>query len=332
MESANADAHVNFTDPEHDRQVIKPIRHHNLWAMYKQQEAQLWKREEIVFSQDIIDWRTSEILTPEVKQFLLKIIGFFAVSDSLVVKNLIDQFLTEVTVPECKAFYSVQAFIEMVHSETYADMLGLFTEEGESKEIVATPAIQAKAKWAEKYMDSSKPFAVRLWAFCVFEGVLFQASFASMFWLKRKGVCPGITGSNEFIAKDEDLHARFAAAMINMLDVPLTQEAMFEVLKEAVECEEQFVAESLKEDLMGMTKEMLTQYVHFSADRLVKFIDRTDKGKPTPLFDQSNPFKWMEMSDLSGKTNFFERRVTEYESSAVGMDKGENDFELDEDF
>ena len=326
--------YVDFTSDKHDRQVILPARFKNLWKFYKIQEAQIWKFEELSFTQDVIDWKNSDVLTPQVKKFILQIIGFFAVSDSLVVNNLIDRFLTEVVVPECKAFYSVQAFIEVVHAETYAAMLNLFTETDERHDIIASPAIQAKATWAQTYMNKDKPFAVRLWAFCVFEGVLFQASFASMFWLKKKGVLPGVTGANEFISRDEDLHARFAAEMINMLEIPLTQEDMYEVLNEAVECEEAFVRESLTEDIMGMTKDMLIQYVCFSADRILGFIKRTDKGPAPLLYNQKNPFKWMEMSDMDGKTNFFERRVTEYESSTVGMDKGEegDDFNLDEEF
>lgn len=321
---------VDFTDPANDRQIILPVPSHllPLWDKYKQQEAQIWKREEIVFSQDILDWKTSPILTPKVKQFLVRIIGFFAVSDTLVINNLIDQFLTEVKVPECKFFYSVQSFIEAVHSETYAVILQLFA--GNNDAITASPAIQGKAKWAQKYMNQTMPFTTRLWAFCVFEGVLFQASFAAIFWLKSKGVCPGITQSNEWISRDEALHAEFAALMLNMSKNPISKEVLYDVLREAVECEEAFVMEALEDDIVGLTKDLLIQYVHFSADRILLQIDHVAEGEPVErLYNQNNPLKFMEMSDLDGKTNFFERRVTEYESSTVGQKEG---FDFDDEF
>lgn len=326
------ESHVDFTDEKNERQIILPVptQLQPLWDLYKQQEAQIWKREEIDFTQDIMDWKSSPILTPKVKSFIMYVIGFFAVSDTLVINNLVDQFMTEVKVPECKFFYSVQSFIEAVHSETYAVMLQLFSKNGAA--ITASPAIQGKAKWAQKYMDSSMPFTTRLWAFCVFEGVLFQASFASMFWLKRKGVCPGITSSNEFISRDEALHAEFAATMLNMCKVPISRDVLYDVVREAVQCEEAFVREALEEDIMGMTKDLLIEYVHFSADRILGLITNVDDGYiVTPLYNQQNPFKWMEMTDLDGKTNFFERRVTEYESSTVGQDKGDS-IDIDEAF
>ena len=172
---------IDFTDEKHNRQILLPTPPHlrKLWDLYKQQESQIWKREELDFTADVADWRNSPILTPEVKRFLLYVISFFAVSDQLVINNLVDQFMAEVKVPECKCFYSVQSFIEVVHSETYAIMLTLFSNKGE--EISASPAIQAKAQWAQKYMNPDMPFTTRLWAYCVFADVLFQASFASMF-------------------------------------------------------------------------------------------------------------------------------------------------------
>lgn len=325
--------YIDFTDEKHDRQVLlpSPEKFAPLYDFYKQQEKQIWSVHELDFSKDIQDWRTSSVLTDEVKQFILHVIGFFAVSDQLVITNLIDSFIGEVRVPECKAFFAVQAFIEVVHSETYAIMLNTFSEDGSREEIVASPSIQGKAKWAQKYMNNDMPFNVRLWAFCVFEGVLFQASFASMFWLKKKNVCPGITSSNDLISKDERLHALFGAAMLNMAE-PLALETLNEVLTEAVRCEEEFVREALPNNLMGMNQELLIQYVHFSADRILNEIDHSDKGKPEPLYNAANPFTWMQNSDLDGKTNFFERRVTDYERDHSASVASGDALDLVEDF
>ena len=221
----------------------------------------------------------------------------------IIVENLQDQFMSEVTLAECRSFYALQAFVETVHSETYAKMLQLFAPPERHEELcklsMKNNSILGKIRWAEKFMASEEPFAVRLWAFCIYEGVLFSASFCAIYWLRERGLCPGLTTSNDFIARDEGLHAQFAVEMIKMLpEIP--KERFYEVIREAVAKEKIFVEESLQNRLKGLNMDSMYQYVCFCADRLLLMIGLEK------LFKVENPFRWMEKISFDGKTNFFE--------------------------
>ena len=318
-----------FTSADQKRFVLKPIRHSNLWNIFKEQQSVLWTTEEILWDNDKSDWDT---LQPEAQNFLLHIIAFFASSDMLVIDNLMDQFMSEVTVAECRVFYTLQAYIETIHSETYATALEKFAPADQKKHLfdaLATePTIQAKGMFAEKYMQADRPFEERLWAFCIFEGVLFAASFASLYWLRTKNKCKGLTFSNELIQRDESLHAKFGVEMLNMMDPPLNPEKAIAILKEAVDIEERFIHKALPQNLTGLSTEHVIEYVRHCAERLLSML----KGKHAKPWNATQPLAFMEMISIDSKTNFFEARVAEYTMAGVGNDPSTSGFDLDVDF
>lgn len=313
---------TDFLAPENKRMVLLPIRYPTLFNIFKRQQEVIWKTEEIDFKQrDLDDWKG---LTEDARNFLLYILGFFASSDMLIVDNLLDNFMSEVQVAECRAFYALQGFIETIHSETYATMLNMFAPKGHDMfdALTRVESIKRKGEFVAKYMDASRPFAHRLWAFAIFEGVLFSASFASIFWLKKQGgLCPGLCQSNQLISRDEGLHAQFAIEMLKMTHEPISEEDAHTIMREAIECETAFVREALPERLMGLNADSLTQYVQYCADRLLAMAGFG------PIWKVTNPFEWMTSISLEGKTNFFEKRVTEY--STVGSS---NEFAMDDSF
>lgn len=313
---------VDFLAPENKRMVLLPIRYPSLFNIFKKQQEVIWKTEEIDFQQrDVDDWNK---LSDDAQNFLLHILGFFASSDMLIVDNLLDNFMSEVQIAECRAFYALQGYIESIHSETYATMLSMFAPKDHDMfdALNRVESIRMKGEWAKKYMDESKPFAHRLWAFCIFEGVLFAASFASIFWLKKQGgKCPGLIQSNELIARDEALHALFGIEMLNMTKDPISEEDAHTIMEEAIRCEKEFVDEALPERLMGLNADSLKRYVQFCADKLL-----TMAGFQK-LYKTTNPYEWMTSISLEGKTNFFEKRVTEYSAA----DKS-HEFGIDDDF
>ena len=320
---------MNFlTDPSQKRLVLKPIVHSNLWSIFKEQQSVLWTTEEIDWSSDKEDW---DSLPKDAQHFLLRILAFFAGSDMLIVDNLMDQFMAEVQVAEARAFYSLQSYIETIHSETYSLALDKFAPPEQRAQLFnaleTEPTILAKGAFARKYMDQERPFAERLWAFCIFEGVLFAASFASLYWLRTKDKCKGLTFSNELIQRDESLHAKFGVEMLNMLDVPLSKETIRTILKEAVDIEEEFVRQALPNNLTGLNKEHLCEYVRYCAERLMSMLKK-DCGT---IWNASQPLAFMEMISIDAKTNFFERRVSEY-AKAVGETAENAGFDLDADF
>jgi len=325
-----------FTDEQNKRDVLLPIQYPTLWKVFKKQQAVVWTTEEIDFANDKTGFNT---LDREAQHFLLTIISFFASSDLLILDNLMEQFMGEVTVAECKAFYALQSFIETIHSETYATMLHKFVPDQSSKYIDGLnkiASIRAKGEWARKFMDPGRPFAVRLWAFCIFEGLLFSASFASIYWLRTKGnLCPGLTFSNELIARDEALHAEFAIEMYNLLENPLPTDLVHEVLSEAVALEEAFVKEALPKRLEGINADSMCQYVRYCADRLLSLL-RGPGGRPYPRLNhhkaRTNPYPWMNAISLESKTNFFEKRVAEYVKANVGDEMKTESFDMDVDF
>lgn len=318
---------MNFTDSKHKRFVLHPIQHKNLWDLFKQQQQVIWTTEEIDFSQDKIDWKKMEQPT---KDFILKIIAFFAGSDILVIDNCMDQFMSEITVAECKMFYSLQAFVESIHSETYSTMLSEFggKDFNELKDAIdKIDSIKGKADWARKYMDKKQPFGVRLLAFAIFEGVLFSASFCSIYWLRTKNLCHGLTYSNELIARDEALHASFGLEMFNMLGVNAPDEKIIhQVMDEAIALEMKFVDECLPKRLQGINANTMKEYVKYCADHLLQRIGIKK------LYNANNPYPWMDMISIDSKSNFFEKRVAEYSLATVGNNVEDNSFSMDGDF
>jgi len=321
-----------FTNPKQKRYVLKPIVHKNLYRYFKKQQSVLWTTEEISWDNDKKDWET---LDSSAQDFLLHIIAFFASSDMLVIDNLMDQFMSEVTVAECRAFYTLQAYIETIHSETYATALEIFAPKERRAQLFNAleqePTIQAKGQFAGKYMNKKRPFEERLWAFCIFEGVLFAASFASLYWLRTKNKCKGLTFSNELIQRDESLHAMFGIEMLNMSAVkghPIDPERAVHILKEAVAIEENFIRKALPENLTGLATEHVIEYVRHCAERLLSML----KGDHELPWKASQPLAFMEMISIDSKTNFFEARVAEYTMASVGNSAEDTSFSMDADF
>lgn len=304
-----------------NRFVLYPIQYPKLFEFYKKHIASFWTVDEIDMSQDTIDWQK---LSQSERDFILCILGFFSASDGIVVENLVTNFCAEVQLPEARAMYSFQAAMENIHSETYSLMIDtLATDDQKDKlfhHIDNHPGTRAKADWAMKYMNAKKGcvknFSERLVAFACVEGIMFSSSFCALYWLKNRGLCPGLTFSNELISRDEGLHRDFAVAMYKMCP-KLPRKRILEIVNSAVEVEMKFVNYSLPENLKGMNKNMMQQYVKFVADHLLNALGYNKCYKVV------NPFPFMNMISLEGKTNFFERRVGEYArptTMSFGMD------------
>lgn len=303
------------------RFVLYPIQYPKLFEFYKKHIASFWTVDEIDMSQDTIDWQK---LTPTERDFILCILGFFSASDGIVVENLVTNFCAEVQLPEARAMYSFQAAMENIHSETYSLMIDTLAT-SQQKELLFNhienhPGTKAKAEWAMKYMEAKRGcvtnFSERLVAFACVEGIMFSSSFCALYWLKNRGLCPGLTFSNELISRDEGLHRDFAVAMYKMCP-KLSRKKILEIIQSAVEVEMKFVKHSLPENLKGMNYDMMTQYVQFVADHLLNSLGYNK------LYKVKNPFPFMDMISLEGKTNFFERRVGEYSrptAMSFGMD------------
>mmetsp|Transcript_39913 Transcript_39913/g.98680 ORF Transcript_39913/g.98680 Transcript_39913/m.98680 type:complete len:390 (-) Transcript_39913:172-1341(-) len=310
------------------RFVILPIKHPGVWEMYKKAEASFWTAEEIDLAADMRDW---EKLTADEKHFVSHVLAFFAASDGIVNENLSMRFMSEVQIPEARAFYGFQMAMENIHSETYSLLIDTYIKDVAERDkllnaIETVPCVQAKAEWAMRWIDSSGSFAERLVAFAVVEGIFFSGSFCSIFWLKKRGLMPGLTFSNELISRDEGMHCDFACLLYSMLDNKLSDEVVQQIVGDAVKHEKHFVTDSLPVDLIGMNSKLMAQYIEFCADRLLGAL-----GHPK-LYNASNPFDWMEMISLQGKTNFFEKRVGEYQKSGIMSDKSSNVFTLEADF
>merc|ERR1719443_323991 len=315
-----------------DRWVMFPIKYPEVWEMYKKQEASFWTAEEIDLSQDLRDW---EKLSEQERHFIKHVLAFFAASDGIVLENLAGNFSCEVQIPEARAFYGFQIAMENIHSETYSLLIEQYIRDSAEKEsllqgIHTLPAVRAKAGWALQWMNDTNCFAERVVAFAAVEGILFSGSFCAIYWLKKRGLMPGLTFSNELISRDEGLHAEFACLLYSMLQNPLPDSVVHGIVKGAVAAERRFICDALSCDLIGMNNELMTKYIEFVADRLL-----TALGHPK-LFGASNPFDWMELISLQGKTNFFEKRVGEYAKAGVMASASENceaaAFSLDVDF
>jgi ribonucleoside-diphosphate reductase beta chain len=310
-----------------DRFVILPINYPRIWEMYKKHEASFWTAEEIDLSDDLKHW---ESLNNGEKHFISHILAFFAASDGIVNENLAVNFMSEVQVPEARCFYGFQIMMENIHSETYALLIDTYIKDPAEKDrlfhaIDTVPAVQKKAEWALKWINNGT-FAQRLVAFAAVEGIFFSGSFCSIFWLKKRGLMPGLTFSNELISRDEGMHCEFACLLYSMLNEKLSKEEATKIITDAVEIEKEFVTDALPVNLIGMNAKLMSQYIEFVADRwLVELgYDR--------VYNATNPFDFMEMISLQGKTNFFEKRVGDYQKNGVLSSSESKAFSLDEDF
>ena len=302
--------------------------------MYKKHEASFWTAEEIDLAQDTKDW---EKLSEGEQHFVKHVLAFFAASDGIVLEDLSGQFMSEVQIPEARCFYGFQMAMENIHSETYSLLIEQYVRDPVEKDnifnaINTMPAIQEKARWAVQWMNKESSFAERIVAFAAVEGVLFSGSFCAIYWLKKRGLMPGLTFSNELISRDEGLHAEFACLLYSMLQNQLPEDVVHDIIRGAVDTERKFICEALPCDLIGMNSELMTKYIEFVADRLLTALGHSK------LFGASSPFDWMELISLQGKTNFFEKRVGEYQKAGVMAGAGNAEqkenrgFSLDVDF
>ena len=313
------------------RFVLFPIKHHDIWEMYKKHEASFWTAEEIDLGQDLKDW---ENLNDGERHFISHVLAFFAASDGIVNENLAVNFLSEVQYAEAKCFYGFQVMMENIHSETYSLLIDTYIKNPVEKDrmlraIDTIECVQKKAEWALRWIDSDN-FAERLIAFAAVEGIFFSGSFCSIFWLKKRGLMPGLSFSNELISRDEGLHCDFACLLYTSHIVnKLPKERVYQIILDAVAIEKEFVTDALPVSLIGMNAVLMSQYIEFVADRLLVSLGLEKQ------FNATNPFDFMEMISLQGKTNFFEKRVGEYQKAGVmanQQEKDANKFALDEDF
>lgn len=311
-----------------NRFVIFPIQHHDLWDFYKKSEASFWTAEEIDLAADLTDWRTK--LNDDERYFIKNVLAFFAASDGIVNENLAENFVREVQYPEAKFFYGFQIMMENIHSETYSLLIDTYINDEEEKArlfnaIDTIDAVKKKAQWALRWIKSSS-FAERLIAFAAVEGIFFSGSFCSIFWLKKRGLMPGLSFSNELISRDEGMHTDFAVHLHNNHIVnKVSEEKIKEIILSALEIEKEFITESLPVRLIGMNADLMKQYLEFVTDRLLLDLGCTKE------FNVQNPFDFMTNIALKGKTNFFEKRVGEYQKAGV-KSAIVQDFSTDEDF
>ena len=297
-----------------DRFVLFPIKHHDIWQWYKKQEACFWTAEEIDLQQDLTDWNNK--LSDDERYFVKHILAFFAASDGIVNENLAENFVSECQYTEAKFFYGFQIMMENIHSETYSLLIDTYVKDEKEKNILFKaienfPAIKKKADWALNWVDSPS-FAERLIAFAAVEGIFFSGAFCSIFWLKKRGLMPGLTFSNELISRDEGMHCDFAVHLHNKhLINKVPKEKITKILTNALDIEREFITESLPVSLIGMNAKLMTQYLEFVTDRLLVELE-CEK-----VYNSTNPFDFMDMISLQGKTNFFEKRVSEYQKAGV---------------
>lgn len=326
MSNANIEEPLLKDNP--GRFVIFPIQHDDIWQYYKKAEASFWTAEEIDLSQDLRDWAK---LNDGERHFISHILAFFAASDGIVNENLAENFVKEVQYAEAKFFYGFQIMMENIHSETYSLLIDTYIKEPEEKDKLFNAldnidCIRKKGEWALKWIESDS-FVERLLAFAAVEGIFFSGSFCSLFWMKKRGLMPGLTFSNELISRDEGLHTDFACHLYNEHIInKIPQQRIYDIITNAVEIEQEFVCDALPVDLIGMNAKLMSQYIEFVADRLLLSLN-CEK-----YYNATNPFDFMEMISLQGKTNFFEKRVAEYQKTGVMGDKENQKFSLDEDF
>ena len=313
--------------PDDNRFVMFPIVHQDIWSMYQKQVDCFWRPEEIDLSKDLTHW---DALNKDEQYFISMILAFFAASDGIVLENLAQRFMSDVQVSEARAFYGFQIAMENIHSHTYSNLIETYIKDKEEKHklfnaISNYPCIKKKSDWAQKWIhDNRSSFATRLVAFACVEGIFFSGAFCSIFWLKKRGLMPGLTFSNELISRDEALHCEFAVLLYSKLLKKMDKSRIHEIIKEAVEIETEFICEALPCKLIGMNSQMMTQYIQFVADRLCVQLGYKK------IYNVTNPFDFMELISLDSKCNFFEKRVSEY--ALANKTTSENDFEFTDDF
>ncbi|KAK4537758.1 hypothetical protein CDCA_CDCA14G3783 [Cyanidium caldarium] len=314
-----------------ERYTLFPIRYPKIFDFYKRHLASFWTAEEIDLAADADHWRHR--LNHDERYFISQVLAFFAASDGIVLENLAERFVRDVEIPEARCFYGFQIAMENVHSETYSLLIDAYVKDPEERArlfraMEQVPCVQRKAQWALRWIGSDASFQERLVAFAAVEGIFFSGSFCAIFWLKKRGLMPGLTFSNELISRDEGLHCDFACLLYSMLEPAdrLPQERIHDMIRDAVRCEIEFVCDALPVDLIGMNSRLMSTYIQFVADRLVAELgyDR--------IWNVPNPFEWMELISLEGKTNFFEKRVGEYQKANVTSTPEENRFSLDAEF
>jgi ribonucleotide reductase beta subunit family protein with ferritin-like domain len=312
--------------PDDNRFVMFPIKHNDIWEMYKKQIDCFWRAEEIDLSKDLTNW---ESLNADERHFISMILAFFAASDGIVLENLASRFMSEIQVSEARAFYGFQIAMENIHSETYSLLIETYIKDKDEKSrlfnaIEHFPCIKKKSDWAQKWIhDNRSSFATRLVAFACVEGIFFSGAFCSIYWLKKRGLMPGLTFSNELISRDEALHCEFAILLYSKLLKKVDKARIHELIKEAVDIETEFICDALPCRLIGMNSELMSQYIRFVADRLCVQLGYKK------IYNVSNPFDFMELISLEGKTNFFERKVGEY---ALANKQSEDAFIFSEEF
>jgi ribonucleoside-diphosphate reductase beta chain len=316
-------------ESNNSRFVLFPIQHDDIWAFYKKAEASIWTAEEIDLSSDLIDWESK--LNDDERHFIKHVLAFFAASDGIVNENLAEHFLSEVQYTEAKFFYGFQVMMENIHSETYSLLIDTYIKDSAEKShlfnaMETIDCVRKKAEWALRWIDKGT-FAERLVAFAAVEGIFFSGSFCSIFWLKKRGLMPGLSFSNELISRDEGLHCDFACLLYTKhLISKLPKEQVQQIITDAVEIEKEFVTDALPVKLIGMNSDLMAQYIEFVADRLLSELGNEK------VYNVSNPFDFMEMISLQGKANFFEKRVGEYQKAGVLAGKENQTFSLNEDF
>ena len=312
-----------------NRFVLFPIAHSDIWAFYKKAEASFWTAEEIDLSSDLSDW--NDKLNDGERHFIKHVLAFFAASDGIVNENLAENFVSEVQYTEAKFFYGFQIMMENIHSETYSLLIDTYIKDLKEKDFLFNAiehldCVKKKANWALRWIDKGS-FAERLVAFAAVEGIFFSGSFCSIFWLKKRGLMPGLSFSNELISRDEGMHCDFACLLYNdHVQNKLSEDTIREIIIDAVEIEKEFVSDALPVALIGMNAELMCQYIEFVADRLLAALEQPK------IFHVENPFPWMDLISLQGKTNFFEKRVGDYQKSGVMSTREQQVFKLDEDF
>jgi len=313
---------------EENRYVIFPIKYDDIWKMYKQAEANFWTTEELDLSKDLNDFKA---LNDGEKFFIENVLAFFAASDGIVNENLVERFCNDVKILEAKFFYGFQIAMENIHSETYSLLIDTYVKDVEKKNhlfnaMETIPSVKKKGEWALKWInDKDSSFATRVIAFAAVEGIFFSGSFCSIFWLKKRGLMPGLCHSNELISRDEGMHTEFAVLMYSMLKNKPDNEIVLSIIMEAVDLEKEFITESLPCNLIGMNMKLMTQYIEHITDRLLLMFGINK------IYNVTNPFDWMELISVQGKTNFFEKRVGEY-SNAANTNVKDNVFDLSGDF
>ena len=325
------DAKSAILAPNDNRFVLFPIKYHQVWEMYKKHMAVFWTSEEIDLVPDLMDWETK--LNDDERYFISHVLAFFAASDGIVNENLALRFYKDVQIPEARCFYGFQIAMENIHSETYSLLIDTYIKDPKMKDKLfhATEnmaCVAKKAKWALEWISSKKSCAHRLVAFAAIEGIFFSGSFCAIYWLKKRGLMAGLATSNEFISRDEGLHCQFAVMMHNLLDEDerLDAATITAIITEAVEIEKEFILEALPVSLIGMNKDSMSDYIEFVADH---WLEQLSAPK---IYNTKNPFDWMELISLEGKTNFFEKRVSEYQRPGVLGEKQSHTFTLDAEF